>query len=126
MKFGFSVIVDVDSQDDLQLIAAALDGLPVEQVRSIVLSPARPLQATPQTATGYTADLVLLDEVQVGQRAYGLVYDDRATHGNHPFRDGTQVNTSRVVSYEGDVLITENSSYRVIQEPTDGEATKAD
>ena len=44
MKFGFSVIVDVESQDDLQIIAAALDGLPVQQVRSIVLSPARPLQ----------------------------------------------------------------------------------
>lgn len=51
------------------------------------------------------------------QRAWGVISDDKATHGNHPFPDGTPVLTSAVIEVfatpEGSWLVTANSCYRI-------------
>lgn len=63
--------------------------------------------------------------VQPGDTLEGHLYGDTADHGNHPFPDGTRVNTSRieaVVVRDDRVFVkTRNSIYRI---KTVGEITK--
>lgn len=63
--------------------------------------------------------------VNPGDTLEGHLYGDNATHGNHPFPDGTRVNTSRVESVivrDSRVFVkTRNSIYRI---KTVGEITK--
>lgn len=50
--------------------------------------------------------------------AYGCIKDDKSTHGNHPFPDGTEIRTSHVqevVTEEGvQYIVTANSVYEVV------------
>lgn len=61
----------------------------------------------------------------VGETLEGILFGDTATHGNHPFRDGTRVNTSQIeaaIFRDGSVFVkTRNSIYRI---KTVGEITK--
>lgn len=53
----------------------------------------------------------------LGYVIYGYVYNDSATHGNHPFPDGTWIHTSLVKSIEeveGERYVhTLNSTYKL-------------
>ncbi|CBW54780.1 hypothetical protein [Pantoea phage LIMElight] len=55
--------------------------------------------------------------ISAGGRLEGHLFGDTATHGNHPFVDGTRVNTSTVESVivrDGGVFVkTRNSIYRI-------------
>lgn len=55
--------------------------------------------------------------VNPGDTLEGHLYGDSATHGNHPFPDGTHVNTSRIESVivrDSRVFVkTRNSIYRI-------------
>lgn len=52
------------------------------------------------------------------QVAWGNIYNDTATYGNHPMRDGADIHTSKVdrIATVGDdkYIITRNSTYKVI------------
>jgi hypothetical protein len=55
--------------------------------------------------------------VNPGDTLEGHLYGDKADHGNHPFPDGTRVNTSRieaVIVRDSRVFVkTRNSIYRI-------------
>lgn len=55
--------------------------------------------------------------VNPGDTLVGHLYGDTATHGNHPFADGTKVNTSQIESViirDSRVFVkTRNSIYRI-------------
>lgn len=52
-----------------------------------------------------------------GIRLVGDIYGDKLTSGQHPFADGTLVNTSPLVSIDGQVFITTSGTrYRIIFE----------
>ncbi|QOC54882.1 hypothetical protein [Proteus phage 3H10_20] len=49
----------------------------------------------------------------------GFIKNDTSTHGNHPFKDGTPVLTSRVESLmtdeDGDLILkTRNTKYKIV------------
>lgn len=50
--------------------------------------------------------------------AWGNIYGDKATYGNHPIADGRQIHTSAIkeIVEEGDeiYIVTQNSTYKVI------------
>lgn len=61
----------------------------------------------------------LLDSGElIGKVAWGFVFGDKNTHGNHPFRDGLYIHTSRVEKVEKKkgktFLHTMNSVYKLI------------
>lgn len=55
--------------------------------------------------------------ISPGETLVGHLYGDTATHGNHPFEDGTKVNTSlidAVIVRDSRVFVkTRNSIYRI-------------
>lgn len=71
------------------------------------------------TDTRITGTLVIHNETlfNPGDTLQGRLYGDTSDHGNHPFADGTQVNTSTiesVITRDGGVFVkTRNSIYRI-------------
>ena len=50
--------------------------------------------------------------------AWGLIKNDKSTHGNHPFRDGLEIRTSpveKIADVDGvQYIITRNPTYKVV------------
>lgn len=65
-------------------------------------------------------EMRFLSREKVDKVAWGLIKDDKSTHGNHPFPDGTEIRTSpikEIVEEDGvKYIITENSTYEVVGE----------
>lgn len=50
---------------------------------------------------------------EVGQVMVGRIYNDTHTHGYHPFQDGTEVYTTRVIGLVGNIAVTCNTVYQL-------------
>ena len=66
----------------------------------------------------YQAELELPYSPSVGSYITGYIFNDSATHGNHPFRDATPIYTSTiqdiVVEEDAAYIITRNTVYKLI------------
>jgi hypothetical protein len=63
--------------------------------------------------TRYDAELAdVRSTPTVGERLGGFIYND----SKNRFHDGTWVNTSTVMSIEGDFIITRNTTYKLLKD----------